>query len=337
MTLQEQQMIDELVDRIRTTQLAEKDADAEKRLQQGLAGYPDAIYVLAQTVLVQKYGLEQAKQQLQARQADLDQAQQQLQSMQTELEQLRQQPPPAPAKPSGSFLGNLFGAGSHEQPQPQGNQALGYPATPAPYPPGNNPGYPPYAEPAYPSYPPQQGYPPQAYPPQQGYPPQAYPPPPSYGYGQPAGYGAPMGGGGGGFLRGAMQTAAGVAAGEVAFQGIESLFHGFGGGHEEHGFAESRPTEVVNNYYGEGEGGEHHHESAADRDDSSFYNPKNDASRDDDKGHDSGAAKFADTDKDDDDNFKDDQNDSGDVASSNDDSDYDSGDDSSSGSDDSGY
>ncbi|HEY1744480.1 MAG TPA: DUF2076 domain-containing protein [Granulicella sp.] len=312
MTLQEQQMIDELVDRIRSTQLSEKDPDAEKRLQQGLASYPDALYVLAQTVLVQKYGLEQAKQQLQA--------------LQTELDQFRQQPPPAPAKPSGSLLGNLFGGGSHEQPQSQGGQAPGYPGTPASYPAVNNPGYPPYAEPAYPSYPPQQGYPPQT-----------YPPPPAYGYGQPAGYGAPMGGGGGGFLRGAMQTAAGVAAGEVAFQGIESLFHGFGGGHEERGFAESRPSEVVNNYYGEGEGGEHHHESAADRDDSSFYNPKNDASRDDDKGHDSGAAKFADTDKDDDDKFNNDQNDSGDDDSSNNDSDYDSGDDSSSGGDDSGY
>ncbi|AEU36248.1 DUF2076 domain-containing protein [Granulicella mallensis] len=309
MTVQEQQMIDELVQRIRSTQLAEKDTDAEKRLQQGLAGYPDAVYVLAQTVLVQKYGLEQA--------------QQQLQDMQAELDELRQPPPPPPAKSGGSFLGNLFGGGSHEQPQP--GQAPGYPASSTPYQPVNNPGYPPYAEAAYPPYPPQ------------GYPPQGYPQPPAYG--QPMGYGAPMGGspmgGGGGFLRSAMQTAAGVAAGEVAFQGIESLFRGFGEGHEGHGFSEGRPTEVVNNYYGEGEGGEHHHEASSSHDDSSFYNPDHDASRDDGKDRDSGVSKFADTDKDDDSkDDKDDFDDSGDDDSSNDD--YDSTDDSSS-SDDNGY
>ena len=60
--------------------------------------------------------------------------------------------------------------------------------------------------------------PPQGYAPQQAYP--QYAP-------VGGGYGAPMGGGGG-FLRGAMQTAAGVAAGALAFEGIESLMHGFG-------------------------------------------------------------------------------------------------------------
>src|SRR5206468_980829 len=32
------------------------------------------------------------------------------------------------------------------------------------------------------------------------------------------------------FLRGAMQTAAGVAAGALAFEGVESILHGFGHG-----------------------------------------------------------------------------------------------------------
>jgi uncharacterized protein len=55
-----------------------------------------------------------------------------------------------------------------------------------------------------------------------------------------------------------MKTAAGVAAGALAFEGIESLMHGvghsggsglgFGGG----GFGESnRPEEIVTNYYGD--------------------------------------------------------------------------------------
>jgi hypothetical protein len=106
--------------------------------------------------------------------------------------------------------------------------------------------------------PPQQGYAPQ-----QGYPPQqAYPQYAPVG----GGYGAPMGGGGG-FLRNAMQTATGVAAGALAFEGIESLMHGFGhaagyGGGQAFGGFEGgqRPVEeVVNNYYGDdrGESGGH--------------------------------------------------------------------------------
>jgi hypothetical protein len=55
--------------------------------------------------------------------------------------------------------------------------------------------------------------------------------------------------GGGGFLQGALQTAAGVAAGALAFEGVESLMHGFGG------MGEGRPVEeVVNNYYGDDKG-----------------------------------------------------------------------------------
>jgi uncharacterized protein len=224
MTVQEQQMIDELVERIRNTQLNDKDPDAEQRLQQGLSGYPDALYVLAQTVLVQKYGLEQAQQKIQA--------------MQAELDQLQQQP-----KPHGSFLGNLLGI--HDDPP-----------APPPYQPVGNPNYAPYPAPAYP--------------------PQAY--------AQPV-YAAPQSGG---FLRSAMQTAAGVAAGEMMFQGMESLFHGFGGGYGNPGYGESRPTEVINNnYYGDDNPHEHH--AADTSSDSSFYNPSDDASRESD------TSKFADS------------------------------------------
>jgi hypothetical protein len=64
-----------------------------------------------------------------------------------------------------------------------------------------------------------------------------------------------------------MQTATGVAAGALAFEGIESLMHGFGhaagyGGGQAFGGFEGgqRPVEeVVNNYYGDdrGESGGH--------------------------------------------------------------------------------
>jgi hypothetical protein len=207
MTPQEQDMIGGLIDRVQKTQLAEKDMDAEEMLQQGLGANPDSLYILAQTVLVQKYALEQA-------QAQLAQA-----KAQTE------HPEPRHAT---SFLGSLLGR----------NDA------PAPPPP-----------------PPPQGYAPQAAYPQYG---------PVGGYGAPQ-YGPPMGMGGGGFLQNAMQTAAGVAAGALAFQGIESLMHGFGhaagygGSPGMGGFGDGqRPTEVVNNYYGDDRGEHGGHDVSAD-------------------------------------------------------------------------
>src|SRR5579875_3111155 len=226
MTPQEQELIDGLIERVRNTQVADKDLDAERYLQQNLAAIPDALYILAQTVLVQQYGLQQA--------------QQQIQQLQDALEEARQH---AQQSGGGGFLSKIFGGGSGQQ------QQASYQPQPQ-YQPVNNPGYPP------------QGYP------QQGYAPPAYGPV----YGQPVGYG-----GGGGFLRGAMQTAAGVAMGEMAFESMESLFHGFGGGGYE------RPGEtVINNYYDDAGGGAHEHRV----DDSNFYNPTDDASRQDVGGQD---------------------------------------------------
>jgi uncharacterized protein len=204
MTPQEQEMIGDLIDRVQKTQLAEKDMDAEQMLQDGLGRNPDALYILAQTVLVQKYALEQS-------QAQLAQAK-------AQIEQMQQRPEP---KHATSFLGNLLGR----------NDA---PAPPPPPPP------------------PAQGW--AQVPPQYvagGYPPQY----------APVGYGAPMGmGSGGGFLRGAMQTAAGVAAGALAFEGIESLMHGFGHaagyGPGLGGFGGGDRPEIINNYYGDEHGGE---------------------------------------------------------------------------------
>ena len=167
MTPQEQQMIDGLIERIRTAQVTDKDLDAERYLQQNLAAIPDSLYILAQTVLVQQYGLQQAQQQIQQLQAALDEARQHAQQ-----------------GGGGSFLSKIFGGPStQQQQQPQ-------------YQPVNNPGYPPPYAPNYaPAYTQLAPFP-----------------------------------GGGGFLRGALQTAAGVAMGEMAFESMESLFHGFGGG-----------------------------------------------------------------------------------------------------------
>jgi uncharacterized protein len=82
MTPQEESMLNDLIGRVEQTQLAEKDPEAEQLLNQRLSRNPDALYILAQTILVQKYALEQAE------------------------AQLRQTRQPAHAT---SFLGNLLG------------------------------------------------------------------------------------------------------------------------------------------------------------------------------------------------------------------------------------
>ena len=69
---------------------------------------------------------------------------------------------------------------------------------------------------------------------------------------------------GGGFLRNALTTAAGVAGGAALFQGIENLLgHNsgpFGGGLGGGGFLNTGgPREVINNYYNDAPGGEHEH------------------------------------------------------------------------------
>jgi uncharacterized protein len=255
MTPQEQEMIGDLIDRVQKTQLAEKDMDAEQMLQEGMGKNPDALYILAQTVLVQKYALEQAQSQLTQAKA--------------QIEQMQQRPEP---KHATSFLGSLLGRSDAPAPPPPPPQV--YSAPPQGYAP-----------------PPPQGYAPQ---PVQYVPVGGYPPP----------YGAPMGmGGGGGFMRGALQTAAGVAAGALAFEGVESLMHGFGhaagygpgsgfGGFE----GGQRPTEeIINNYYGDdrGERGGHEYSSSVDRmsDDRGFGGGRDD--RDSYRGGDGGGLERA--------------------------------------------
>jgi uncharacterized protein len=97
--------------------------------------------------------------------------------------------------------------------------------------------------------PPPPGYGPAGYGPQGGYPPPGYGPGPGYGQGPQ--------GGGSSFLRSAATTAAGVAGGMLAFQGVEALLggmtHGFGGGGQGSGFlgGGGAPGETIieNNYY----------------------------------------------------------------------------------------
>jgi len=239
-TPQEEQLLNSLVERVNQTQLQEKDPDAEALLNRGLSANQDALYIMAQTVLVQNIALEQAR-------AQLAQAQQQIAQLQQQVQH--------PARAT-SFLGNLLG--HHDAPPPQPTylppQQQGY-APPPPPPPGYDPQY---AQPQY--------------------------GPPQYIPGaQPS------------FMRGAMQTAAGVAAGALAFEGVEAVLHGLGGlGHPGMGYGGmgmggfgmgtgmmgtgmmggglmgggmERPIEenVVNNYYDQPGVGEHRETSSFDQ------------------------------------------------------------------------
>jgi hypothetical protein len=194
-TPQEEQLLNSLVERVNQTQLQEKDPDAEALLNQSLGSNPDALYIMAQTVLVQNIALDQAR---------------------AQLIQLQQQSRPQPAQTT-SFLGRLLGDRDPEPARPQ----------PPPYQPVPNygPPQPQYAQPQYqqPQYVPYQAGPPS-------------------------------------FLRGAMQTAAGVAAGALAFEGVEAILHGFGGhggyglggaGYGIGGFGRPVEETVINNYYDE--------------------------------------------------------------------------------------
>jgi uncharacterized protein len=217
MTPQESSMLEDLIRKVRETQLTEKDPEAEQLLQQGLARDPDAIYKLAQTVLVQNLALEQAHAQIQ------------------QMQQAQQQPQPARAT---SFLGGLLG---HRDPVPPAPQPQ---YQPVPY--QQAPGY--QAPPQYAAVPP-------------------YAAPP---------YAAPAPSPAGSFLRSAATTAAGVAAGALAFEGIQSLFGhgggGWGGGGWGGGLSSGSPVvdeTVVNNYYDDPKQADfaEHHEREASYDD----------------------------------------------------------------------
>lgn len=165
MTQQEQQLISGLAERMRSAPAPQIDRDADDLIRRTIGTRPDALYILAQTVLLQEMALNQTK---------------------AQLEELRRQPAPGP---QGGFL--------HSAPSE-------------------------YQTPAY----------------------QQAPPPP------------PSGGGLSGFLHNAATTAAGVLAGEVAFESLGALFghrggfFGGGGGFfgSPSGLVPGSET-IVNNYY----------------------------------------------------------------------------------------
>jgi hypothetical protein len=217
MTPEEQNLIENLFERLRPADANPKDPQAQQLIQAKTAALPSAPYLLAQAVIVQEHALANA----QARIAELE----------NHLAGASQNAPAG----GGSFLSGVsrFFGGNKPTPPPVPQQA---------------------PQPQYQQVPPTQyqqvpgtgapvAPPPQAVP----YPTTMNLPPSS----------------GGGFLKSALATAAGVAGGAALFQGIESLIgHNagvFGPSLAERGFSPggaggTENTEIVNNYYNEPSG-----------------------------------------------------------------------------------
>jgi uncharacterized protein len=213
MTPDEQNLIENLFERLRQADGTPKDAQAEQLIRAKTGALPSAPYLLAQAVIVQEHALANA----QSRIAELE-------------NRLKAASQNAPVSGGGSFLSGvsrLFGGGKPATPPPVPQQAA-------------QPQYQQVPSPGYQQVP---GTPPPVPAPQ------AVPYPSTVNL-------APSSGGG--FLKSALATAAGVAGGAALFQGIESLIGhnagAFGPALGERGLANTESTEnteIVNNYYNE--------------------------------------------------------------------------------------
>jgi hypothetical protein len=190
MNSQEREVIDSIFERLKQAANQPRDPDADRFIADKLRAQPYAPYAMAQLIYVQEEAIK---------------------SLNAQLEQLRAELEQAKSHPSGGFLSSIFGGGRTDPPpRPQGAPQGS---------PWGGQGGPGYGQPG-PGYAPQQGYA-QG---QQGGP---------WG-GQPGmmagGQPGMMGGaGGGGFLRGAMTTAAGVAGGMLVGNALVNAFSGHHG------------------------------------------------------------------------------------------------------------
>lgn len=103
MQSEEQQLIESLFSRLKQaeTQSGQRDAEAEKLIQQQVQQQPGAPYYMAQSILIQEAALKQLNNRVSELEAKLAQAQQQ-----------------QPQQSSGGFLAGLFGGGNQRQQQP---------------------------------------------------------------------------------------------------------------------------------------------------------------------------------------------------------------------------
>ncbi|MEQ1612821.1 MAG: DUF2076 domain-containing protein, partial [Hyphomicrobiaceae bacterium] len=201
MSPEERDMIEGVFERMRSVGPIEKDPQAEAHINASVRQIRDSAYMLVQTVVVQ----DQALQQSEARMQELEEMVNQLQA---QLEQAQSQ-----AKPSsgGSFLGGIFGGSKPAPAAPQGSSPWGGSVPPV----GRQSAG--YSGPAA----------------QRSGAPWGGPAPQQGGFNQ-GGYAqqpmqaqAPQSSGGG-FMRSAMTTAAGVAGGVLVAGAIGNMMRGHG-------------------------------------------------------------------------------------------------------------
>ncbi len=235
MTPEEHDLIGGVFERMRSVGRIEKDREAETFINQSARQIPDSTYMLVQSVLVQEQTLQQAD----VRIRDLEDQVANLEAAVRET-----QPRSAPA-PGGGFLGGLFGGGSRPASRdagvPQmGRQSAGFGGSvPATSPWGRSAQAPQHYQQPQHQQPPMQGQAPQA--------------------------------AGGGFMKNAMMTAAGVAGGMLVASSISNMMNG----------RNSSGTEAVGT--GSQGGTEPQYQDASNNDQGGSYeqNPYQDASNND--------------------------------------------------------
>src|SRR5580692_11805082 len=114
MTPQENQLVNELFDRLTKLEATPRDPEAERLIADGLRQAPHAIYALVQTALLQDEALKRANARIEELVAELD-------------------GPPEPAPRQGSFLDSMRDVFAPREPRgsvpnvrPQGRQSQGY-------------------------------------------------------------------------------------------------------------------------------------------------------------------------------------------------------------------
>lgn len=124
MTPQEHDVLQPLLERLRQTRLANKDAEADQLIRQTVQAQPDAPYILAQTVLMQDYALHAAQDRIHALEQQLAQSQAQGQQQGQHasgggfLSGLLGGARPAPAPPPPPAYGPSYGQGAPAYAQP---------------------------------------------------------------------------------------------------------------------------------------------------------------------------------------------------------------------------
>ncbi|MGM3175746.1 DUF2076 domain-containing protein [Dickeya lacustris] len=195
MQSEEQRLIDGLFQRLKTTETSTGPRDL--KAEQQINEY------LRQQPAAPYY----MAQSIIIQEAALKQMDQRLKELEMEINRLKQEAAARPAQSSGGFLSGLFGGGRQNTAQPaQPTGGYGQPSG--------------FSQPGYNNQP------------------MGYTPPPAQGYGQPGygqpGYAQPAPSRAGGFMSGALQTAAGVAGGVVLAEMLTGMFN------------HSKPEEIVN-------------------------------------------------------------------------------------------